>query len=387
MTLSRVTDTRPTLRFSEFKGDWKPKVVKSFVVEKKNPPILNTPLYSLTIENGITEKSARYERSFLVKDKEDAYKSMDCDDFAFNPMNLRFGALARHKKTFKVKVSKYYDIFGVDSTVSIEFVEHILKTSRSMKFYNRMATGSLEEKKRVHFSDFLLFEFPFPTLDEQNKISNFLSFIDRKQEYLSKKLKLLKSYKRGVVQKIFSQEIRFKKEDGASFPDWEAKSLNEILSYEQPTKYLVNSTEYDNAYNVPVLTAGKTFILGYTNEIDNQYDNLPVIIFDDFTTATKYVDFPFKIKSSAMKLLKCKNPEVNTRVIFEFIQKLKFPIGEHKRYWISEYQWQVLPLPCIEEQEKIAAFLSTFDKKIETVGRQLTEVENFKKGLLQQMFV
>src|SRR5450830_2058806 len=83
---------------------------------------------------------------------------------------------------------------------------------------------------------------------------------------------------------------------------WRPKELGQCLDYLQPTKFLVNSTAYDDKYETPVVTAGKTFILGYTNETEGVFDNpLPVIIFDDFTTASQYVDFQFKAKSSAMK--------------------------------------------------------------------------------------
>lgn len=79
--------------------------------------------------------------------------------------------------------------------------------------------------------------------------------------------------------------------------------LGELLSYEQPTPYIVESTKYSNTYKTPVLTAGKSFIIGYTNETTGIYDKLPVIIFDDFTTSSQYVNFKFKVKSSAMKIL------------------------------------------------------------------------------------
>ena len=79
--------------------------------------------------------------------------------------------------------------------------------------------------------------------------------------------------------------------------------LGDLLEYEQPTAYIVESTDYSDSYSVPVLTAGKSFILGYTNEMEGVFDKTPVIIFDDFTTATQYVNFPFKVKSSAMKIL------------------------------------------------------------------------------------
>ena len=130
--------------------------------------------------------------------------------------------------------------------------------------------------------------------------------------------------------------------------------LGEVLDYEQPTKYIVNSVDYDDKYKTPVLTAGKTFVLGYTNEKNGIFqEKLPVIIFDDFTTATKFVDFPFKVKSSAMKILHANNTKANIKFIFRAMQRIVFPINEHKRYWISEYSKIKIPLPPIEVQNEI----------------------------------
>ena len=122
-------------------------------------------------------------------------------------------------------------------------------------------------------------------------------------------------------------------------PDgWESIELEKILEYEQPTKYLVSSENYNNSYKTPVLTAGKTFILGYTDETEGIFNKeLPVLIFDDFTTASKYVNFPFKAKSSAMKILKIRDNTIDIKIVFELMQRLNFKPEEHKRHWISTY--------------------------------------------------
>ena len=116
--------------------------------------------------------------------------------------------------------------------------------------------------------------------------------------------------------------------------NWEKVALENLLEYEQPTNYIVASEEYNDNYPTPVLTAGKSFILGYTNETEGIYQNTPVIIFDDFTTASKYVDFPFKAKSSAMKILNC-NPEMNIKYYYYYLQSLNYDSSTHKRYWIA----------------------------------------------------
>ncbi|WP_033775908.1 restriction endonuclease subunit S [Helicobacter pylori] len=144
----------------------------------------------------------------------------------------------------------------------------------------------------------------------------------------------------------------------------EFRKLGEVLEYDQPNQYCVTSKDFDESYPTPVLTAGKTFILGYTNEKDNIYQaskSSPVIIFDDFTTATQWVDFPFKVKSSAMKILLPKNPIINIRFIFFYMQTIPYNIGgEHARHWISRYSQLEVPIPPLEIQQEIVKILDAF---------------------------
>ncbi|GAA7208830.1 hypothetical protein ID0449_10070 [Helicobacter pylori] len=144
----------------------------------------------------------------------------------------------------------------------------------------------------------------------------------------------------------------------------EFRKLGEVLEYDQPNQYCVTNKKFDKSYPTPVLTAGKTFILGYTNEKDNIYQaskSSPVIIFDDFTTATQWVDFPFKVKSSAMKILLPKDPAINIRFIFFYMQTIPYNIsGEHTRQWISRYSLITIPIPPLEIQQEIVKILDQF---------------------------
>lgn len=169
---------------------------------------------------------------------------------------------------------------------------------------------------------------------------------------------------------------------------WIEKELGELYSYEQPYKYIVENTDYDKKSGIPVLTAGKSFILGYTKETDGVYSNLPVIIFDDFTTECKYVDFPFKVKSSAMKFLKAKNDKSYfLPLLFAYLETLKlFEVGEHKRQWLSEYTHKIVYLPeDIEEQKRIAAILSKADELIEATQTLIDKQKKVKTGLMQTL--
>lgn len=166
---------------------------------------------------------------------------------------------------------------------------------------------------------------------------------------------------------------------------WNKTNFGELLDYERPDKYFVNNTNYNNK-GTPVLTANKAFILGYTDEEYGIYTQLPVIIFDDFTVDKKYVDFPFKVKSSAIKILKPKFNN-NLKFIYELMSTIKFASSEHKRYYISTYQNISIFVPQkLEEQDKIAECLSTVDELIIEEEAKLEQLKVHKKGLLQKLF-
>ena len=167
-------------------------------------------------------------------------------------------------------------------------------------------------------------------------------------------------------------------------PEWEVKQLSEVLTYERPDEFIVSDTKY-KASGMPVLTANKSFILGYTDEEHGIYENLPAIIFDDFTTDKKYVDFPFKVKSSAIKILKAKERN-SPKTLYEIMNQIKFDPKGHKRYYISEYQNLVIFLPREQEQQKIADCLSAIDELIATSQRQIETLKKHKKGMMQQLF-
>ena len=151
---------------------------------------------------------------------------------------------------------------------------------------------------------------------------------------------------------------------------WCVCKLEDIVNYEQPTAYIVSSTNYDDSYSIPVLTAGKSFVIGYTNEVNGIYSKLPCIIFDDFTTDSRLVDFPFKVKSSAMKILRVKEGMLIDYVaMFMSVTRL---IGDtHKRYWISEYSKLKILVPPLAEQKRIVDAVHKATAKLDAIMESL----------------
>ena len=144
----------------------------------------------------------------------------------------------------------------------------------------------------------------------------------------------------------------------------EHKILADILIYEQPGNYIVHTTDYDDSFETPVLTAGKSFVLGYTNESDGVYAasaDDPVIIFDDFTATFHWVDFPFKVKSSAIKMLRSYNGNVAMlRYVYYAMKCIRYVPTDHARHYISEYSNFKIPLPPLKIQQEIVKILDKF---------------------------
>ena len=388
----------PKLRFSEFKDEWIELSLKEYYSKIRNGFVgIATPFY---VENGIKYlqgkniKDGKIDPKGLIYISEDFHHKKNNSQLKQNDILMvqsgHVGECAVVTQDYENANCHALIILSPDHNekVNSHFVVYYFYSHYGKKRISEIKTGNTIE--HVLASEIKEVTLNFPTPKEQTKIAEFLSAVDDKISQLSRQLELLNQYKKGVMQKIFSQEIRFKNDNGEDFGEWDYLQLDEVLDYEQPTKYIVESTEYDNIFQTPVLTAGKSFILGYTNETNGIFEAKKenVIIFDDFTTAYKFVDFDFKVKSSAMKILKVKNENFDIRYIYATFSLLQLPLGdEHKRRWISEYSLQEIPVPTIQEQKKIADFLTAIDERIDHTTAQLTHTKQWKKGLLQQMFV
>lgn len=165
--------------------------------------------------------------------------------------------------------------------------------------------------------------------------------------------------------------------------DWREVKLGEALVYTQPTNYIENN--YVEHGVVPVLTAGKSFILGYSDKTDSAYKNLPAILFDDFTTEVRYLDYPFMVKSSATKFLNLKSDYYDIKYLYYWLDKLKFQIEAHERHWISRFSKFNIVLPPLAEQQAIASALSDFDEHIDNLSELIEKKKAIRDGALEDL--
>ena len=215
-----------------------------------------------------------------------------------------------------------------------------------------------------------------PQLDEQKKIARLLSLLDERIATQNKVIEKLQSLIKGIRNVIFG---KLRKNAGFN------AMIGDVLNYEQPQSYIVENTEYIDK-GTPVLTANKAFVLGYTSEVDGIYDKGNCIIFDDFTLDCKYVDFPFKIKSSAIKILTAKSNTL-LRYVYEFLKYLDLSTEEHKRHYITEIQRQGLILPEPKTVEMVAYTFTALSSRLTSTIQLRNNYETQKQYLLRHMFI
>lgn len=280
--------------------------------------------------------------------------------------------------------------------VYAKFYLYLFKSDWYLKEGTKYFKGVVGQQ-RVHKEIFTDLHIPLPPFAEQCRIvaeiERWFALIDQIEQDKSDLQTVIKQAKSRILDlaihgKLVSQDPNdepaiellkrinpdFTPCDNGHYPQlpegWCECRLENIVEYEQPQAYIVNSTDYNDRYLTPVLTAGKSFIIGYTNETEGIYQNTPCIIFDDFTTDSKLVNFSFKVKSSAMKILKvAEDIEIEYVAMFMSITRL---IGDtHKRYWISEYSKLYIPIPPKEEQKRIINAVKAMFEKLDAIMEDL----------------
>jgi type I restriction enzyme S subunit len=270
--------------------------------------------------------------------------------------------------------------FDPGQVCSNEYANYSLNTEGAVSRLRGLATGTTSVAA-IYVRDLMKLRVLVPPKPEQRAIATALSDTDGLLGGLDRLIAKKRDLKHAAMQQLLTGETRLPGYHG----EWKSKTFSELLKYERPDKFLVNSADYLEKGDIPVLTANKTFILGYTNDEFGIFKRLPAIIFDDFTTDSKYVDFPFKVKSSAIKILKARTTEVNLQFIFARMRLVDFPVAEHKRYYISEYQHIELPTPKSDEQTGIAGVLTDMNAELAGLEQRREKTRALKQAMMQEL--
>ena len=366
----------PALRFPEFTEEWKKirlgdncniQMCKRIMAAQTNTEG-GVPFYKIGTIGGKAD-------AYISKDLFDEYKRKYSYPNKGEVMITCAGTVGKCV-IYDGEDSYYQDsnIVWIDNPneiISNDFLYHLL-SNINWSYLNSTTIV------RIYNDDLRNLKLCCPRLDEQKKIANFLSLIDERIAAQNKIIEDLKKLKSAIRKKMFSL---LKDEYTESF------EINQLLDYEQPTAYIVANDEYSTDTSLtPVLTANKGFILGYTDEKFGIYQKGECIIFDDFTMDAKYVSFPFKVKSSAIKILTAK-PNVNLRFMFEYLSYWELKSEGHKRHYISEIASLVIELPSKERQSIIASLMTSLNSKLDIEAKTKIRYEEQKRYLLSQMFI
>ena len=383
--MAMETNNTPALRFPGFAEEWEEKTLgEVFKTYSGGTPdtTKKKAYYGGTIPF-IRSAEINKEETELFLTQEGLEKSSAKLVNKGDLLVALYGANSGDSAIAKINGAINQAVLCLQSENSNVFVQNFLQHNRELITQKYLQGGQGNLSGEIIKS----IRVPFPSSKEQQKIAACLVSLDALITEAVKRLEWLQQHKKGLLQQLFpcegskTPELRFAGFKGA----WEEKRLGEVLSYIQPTPYIVESTVYDPA-GTPVLTAGKTFVLGYTDEADGIFTNLPTIIFDDFTTESRYINFPFKVKSSAIKMLTLKDDNNDLYFLYSLMSTIDFTVGAHKRYWISEFQNLIVSIPSLPEQRKIASCLSSLDTLIEAQQERIALLKTHKKGLLQQLF-
>ena len=374
----------PNVRFPEFKGEWEEHYLSDYLDFKNglNPKpdkfgkgIKFISVMDILNNTVITNDCIRASVDVTEKELSDFF--VEKGDMLFQRSSETLEDVGRANVYMDDKTAVFggFVIRGKKKgEYDPQYFNYLLRSPFARKRIIPMGAGAQHfnigqeglSKVKLHFA----------IIEEQNKIGKMLSLLDERISFQNKIIDKLQSLIKGIRNDVFG---KLRKNIGFN------AVVGDVLDYEQPQSYIVEDTEYTNE-GTPVLTANKAFVLGYTLETDGVYDKGDCIIFDDFTLDCKYVDFPFKVKSSAIKILTAKNKEL-LRYTFEFLKYLDLSTEEHKRHYIAETQNQEFILPTEQMVKTIAHIFSILSLRMEIAVKQRDEFEKQKQYLLRQMFI
>ena len=369
----------PNLRFNQFNSEWERKSIGDLINEVKEytSSFEKYPLYSFTIESGVTPKTERYERNFLVKKDGDLFKVVHPNNFVMNPMNLRFGAINYSKQTIDVSVSGYYDIFEIDNSNYNDFWNAYFKAPQTINTYNSIATGSLVEKKRVHFSQLKSLKFYLPSNDEKEKINSFIKLLD---DRISVQIKIIDDYnslKMGIYNCMFKE----------NYADYKLKQLAYIIKGDQ-----INNDQLLSNGSYYMMNGGAS-PSGYLDSYNVSENTISI---SEGGNSCGYVQFnssPFWSGGHCYTIQNVNSALIENKYLYHYlkykekeIMSLRIGTGLPNIQKKDLENFTIL-VPSLLIQRKNLALFEMLDEKISILNEELANLQKQKKYLLCNMFI
>lgn len=379
MDKKNKTPNVPNLRFNQFNSEWERKSIGDFINEVKEytSSFEKYPLYSFTIESGVTPKTERYERNFLVKKDGDLFKVVHPNNFVMNPMNLRFGAINYSKQTIDVSVSGYYDIFEIDNSNYNDFWNAYFKAPQTINTYNSIATGSLVEKKRVHFSQLKSLKFYLPSNDEKGKINSFIKLLD---DRISVQIKIIDDYnslKMGIYNCMFKE----------NYADYKLKQLAYIVKGDQ-----INNDQLLSNGSYYMMNGGAS-PSGYLDSYNVSENTISI---SEGGNSCGYVQFnssPFWSGGHCYTIQNVNSALIENKYLYHYlkykekeIMNLRIGTGLPNIQKKDLENFTIL-VPSLLIQRKNLALFEMLDEKISILNEELANLQKQKKYLLCNMFI
>jgi type I restriction enzyme, S subunit len=388
--MSNTQNKTPKLRFPEFENSWNAKNLYE-ISSKIGDGIHGTPIYDdngpcfFVNGNNLSFGSIQISASTKkVTEQESLKHSRELNDRTLlMSINGTIGNLAFYKFE-NVMLGKSVAYINVLPNFNLSYVFYYLSTSKIQLYYHSELTGTTIKNLSLRSIRDTKINFPIE-ICEQHKIATFLTSIDARIQLLERKKSQLEAYKKGVMQELFSQRLRFKQEDGSDFPEWEEKMLGEVCEKKSSNISANSLTENSGNYKIYGAT-------GFLQYVDFYRETEPYIsIVKDGAGVGRIL--LCDEKSSVLGTLDILKPKEGNDIRFLYaiisnIDFVKYSTGSTiPHIYFKDYSKEKIQIPSLPEQRKIASFLGSLDAQIAAVGAQIGESKEFKRGLLQEMFV
>ena len=416
MGMSSKKHQIPAIRFKGFTDAWEQRKFKNFIFKagKKNTKGEDFPAFSVSNKLGLVNQSEQFDGSRLDNLDKTAYKLVNPGEFAYNPARINVGSIALNNLEETVIVSSLYVVLKMDDRLDNEFILQFIKSNNFINEVIKNTEGSVREY--LFFENFKNVRFPYVSnIEEQIKIGVLFKQLDNTINLHQRQQDNYKQLKKYMLQKIFNQEFRFKDENGNDYPDWEEIALKELgetftgLSGKTKENFGKGKGKFVTYMNV---FSNSTANLAMTEnvEIEDGEKQNEVRYGDIFFTTSS--ETPDEVGMSSVWLSHESNVYLNSfcfgyrlnsesegKVTHQFLgvqlradhirKQIVFLAQGSTRFNISKAKLTEIPvyLPAIQEQQKIADFLSMLDLRIEQLSQKVELLKEQKKGLIQQMFV